>query len=409
MINFARIKSLVLILINLIFLIQVNIGQALIHEFNFDMCDLEDMQMNTTQPSQAFGNPICGCGPISEALYFDGANDIVLLDSVIKEVFVNDFTLSFYFWVEDTSKPYNIFSIKKSDCLDRDSTMAIRYVPISRSLEVDLIRTLGDRLTISTSLSESTCWHHFVLTKSGTNYSVFVDEDFVESKDQNTNYTFSDTSSVFLGFSPCTSTGDDLFSGRIDELLIYDEAFNVNRLENLNLNSDQIITEDMTLFEGSGIQIETGGTCANNFSWNPTTGLDDPNALEPFISPPESTEYILTMNHGSCQVMDTIFLNVITEEQLNCDQLLLPKAFTPNGDNLNDFYGISNDFIVEELEYLRIFDRWGALIFESNSVDVKWDGSFKGKPMNPALFVYKVKYICQGQEKLSVGSFSILR
>ncbi len=407
--KFCLIKPYVFIVLISMFLVQESVSQTLIHEFNFDSCILDDAQMNATVPTSSFGNPFCDCGPSGDAVYFDGTGDMLLLDSVVKEAFVNDFTLSFYFWVEDTNKPYNIFSIKKSECLDRDSTMAIRYIPISRTIEVDLIRTLGDRLSITAEVSEDRCWHHLALTKSGTNYSLFLDQDFIESKDQFTNYTFSDTSSVFIGFSPCTSTSESLFTGRIDELLIYDQAFNVNNLNSLNLNTDQIITENMTLFTGEGVQIETGGTCSNNFSWNPTVGLDDPNALEPFIIPPESTEYVLSINHGSCQVMDTIFLNVITEEQLDCDQLLLPKAFTPNGDNLNDEYGISNDFIVDELSYLKIFDRWGALVFETNNVDVKWDGSFKGEPMNSAMFVYKAKYICQGEEKLSVGSFSILR
>jgi len=384
-------------------------AQTLIHEYNFDMCDLNDVQMNAVIPSQAFGNPACDCGPNGDALYFDGLGDYVELDSIVKDVFIGDFTLSFYFWVENSNRPYNLFSIKKDDCIDRDSTMAIKYTPLSRTIEVDLIRNLGDRLTIFAPLSESSCWHHLVFTKSGTNYSLFLDDEFVESKDQNRNYTYSDTSAVYLGYSPCTAGTENLFNGRIDELRLYDQAFDVNSLAALNLSTDQIITESTTLFAGEGIQIEAGGTCANNFSWTPVAGLDDPSLLEPFITPPESTEYILSMDHGSCRVSDTLFLNVITEDQLDCDQLLLPKAFTPNGDNLNDTYGISNDFIVEELSYLKIYDRWGALVFETNNVDVQWDGSFKGKPMNPAMFVYKAKYICQGTEKLSVGSFSILR
>jgi len=393
----------------LLFVSQFSDGQTLIHEYNFDMCDLEDAQMNATVASQVFGDPTCDCGPSGDAVYFDGIGDFIELDSVVKDAFISDFTLSFYFWVENSNRPYNIFSIKKSDCIDRDSTMAIRFIPISRTIEVDLIRNLGDRLTISTRLPASQCWHHLVLTKSGTNYSLFLDEEFVESKDQNTNYTYSDTSAVFLGYSPCLNSTDNLLNGRVDELLIYDQAFDVNNLANLNLNPDGIITEDMTLFIGDGVQVETGGTCGNNFNWTPSDGLDDPSALEPFITPLQSTQYILSIDHGSCAVNDTLFLNVITEEELDCDQLLLPKAFTPNGDNLNDTYGISNDFIVEDLEYLRIFDRWGALVFETNNTDVQWDGSYKGKPMNPAMFVYKAKYICQGQEKLSVGSFSILR
>ena len=383
--------------------------QTPVYDFSFSDCTADDQQMSGIVPSIITGSPNCVCGPIDNALSFDGTNDYIELDSTVKDIFKSDFTMSLYFWVEDSNSPYNIFSVVKSSCVDRDSTMTIRYIPVSGILEVDFIKNLGDRLSMNMPLDENVCWHHLVLTKSGTSYSVYLNERFIETLDFNTSYEQSDTSAVFIGYSSCISTSDDLFRGRIDALQFYDQAFTLTEQSFLNISPDQILTENTTLFEGDGVQVLTGGTCTSNFSWTPTTGLDNPTALEPFITPTESTVYALNIDHGTCSVVDSLTLNVITDEELDCDELLLPKAFSPNGDNLNDTYGISNTFIIEELEYFRIFDRWGSLIFETDTVDAGWDGSYRGIPMNPATFVYKAKYTCLGNEKLAVGSFTILR
>ncbi|MCH8330978.1 MAG: gliding motility-associated C-terminal domain-containing protein [Bacteroidetes bacterium] len=65
----------------------------------------------------------------------------------------------------------------------------------------------------------------------------------------------------------------------------------------------------------------------------------------------------------------------------------LPTAFTPNNDGENDelkmfFAGIL------ELEILRIYNRWGELVFETNNLEDTWDGTFRGKPQDTGTYVY---------------------
>ena len=59
--------------------------------------------------------------------------------------------------------------------------------------------------------------------------------------------------------------------------------------------------------------------------------------------------------------------------------ILVPKAWSPNGDGHNDKL---QPFTVniKELKYFRIFNRWGQLVFETNSIGQGWDGIFKGQP-----------------------------
>ncbi len=67
----------------------------------------------------------------------------------------------------------------------------------------------------------------------------------------------------------------------------------------------------------------------------------------------------------------------------------VPNSFTPDGNGVNDFfkgYGTS----IKEYE-MRIFDRWGAAIFTTNSYDLPWDGKSGSNPAQSDVYVYKIK------------------
>ena len=66
----------------------------------------------------------------------------------------------------------------------------------------------------------------------------------------------------------------------------------------------------------------------------------------------------------------------------------LPNAFTPNGDGLNDTFGVE----VQGLRsmQLRIFDRWGQLVFEADDPNQRWDGSVGGKLGQNGVYAYQL-------------------
>ncbi|MBL1233604.1 MAG: PKD domain-containing protein [Flavobacteriales bacterium] len=67
----------------------------------------------------------------------------------------------------------------------------------------------------------------------------------------------------------------------------------------------------------------------------------------------------------------------------------IPNAFTPDGDNTNDYFTIKGYGIIQ-LETL-IFDRWGEIVFNSIELEPKWNGVYKGKLVKTDVYVYKVK------------------
>ncbi len=91
----------------------------------------------------------------------------------------------------------------------------------------------------------------------------------------------------------------------------------------------------------------------------------------------------------------------------------IPNAFTPNGDGLNDYFMIQGEGFragrgIKEFK-ISIFDRWGAEIYSSNSIDFKWDGTYNGKPAPIGVYVYKVFIEGYDRQKIEMnGTVTII-
>ena len=120
-------------------------------------------------------------------------------------------------------------------------------------------------------------------------------------------------------------------------------------------------------------------------------------------------EYSVSYNYEGCTQSDTILLKVQDPNSLNCNNLLLPNAFTPNGDNLNDSYGISTIILTESNVLFEIFDMHGAKIFSTTNPEEKWDGSLHGQAAPPGVYMYKIKYTCNGEKYSKAGSVNLIR
>ncbi len=66
----------------------------------------------------------------------------------------------------------------------------------------------------------------------------------------------------------------------------------------------------------------------------------------------------------------------------------IPDAFTPNGDGINDTFGISGEAVKDFT--MKIYNRWGELVFESADASRQWDGSFKGQIVPQGVYVYQL-------------------
>ena len=86
--------------------------------------------------------------------------------------------------------------------------------------------------------------------------------------------------------------------------------------------------------------------------------------------------------------------------------MFIPDAFTPNGDGINDLFGVKGEGL--QNFSMRIFNRWGELVFESHNPRQQWDGNYEGKPVQTDTYVYQL--IASGLgSKEKTGSVTLIR
>ena len=87
----------------------------------------------------------------------------------------------------------------------------------------------------------------------------------------------------------------------------------------------------------------------------------------------------------------------------------IPTAFTPNNDGLNDVFRISGLKFQKLLDF-RVFNRWGQVIFQTNSIEKGWDGTFNGHPQDMGTYVYEITVAHpDGTRKTYKGSVTLIR
>lgn len=88
--------------------------------------------------------------------------------------------------------------------------------------------------------------------------------------------------------------------------------------------------------------------------------------------------------------------------------LYVPNSFTPNGDGINDVFGVHGEGM--KSFSMNIYNRWGQLIFEANSVNQTWDGTFDGSLAPNGSYVYHiVTSPTDGRTKVKKGSVLLYR
>ncbi len=92
---------------------------------------------------------------------------------------------------------------------------------------------------------------------------------------------------------------------------------------------------------------------------------------------------------GSCfELQDSIHLSFV-----DCDtcSFIMPNAFSPNGDGLNDYYRIKSACAFESYDLI-IYNRWGQVLFSGKQPEQAWDGRFNGEFCPSGIYIYRLRY-----------------
>jgi gliding motility-associated-like protein len=109
-------------------------------------------------------------------------------------------------------------------------------------------------------------------------------------------------------------------------------------------------------------------------------------------------------NEGGCSAIDSADVCVFAEKTL-----WVPNAFTPNGDGKNEVF-LTRGIGVEEFRMM-IFNRWGQKLFESESMEIGWDGTYQGEKVENDVYTYLIIYrdITSKETKYAKGVVAVVR
>ncbi len=158
---------------------------------------------------------------------------------------------------------------------------------------------------------------------------------------------------------------------------------------------------DQFINEGDVVQLN-GQTSATTYSWTPTYGISNDSILNPFVNPTSTTVYMLTATQGNCTLQDYVTITVV-------NQLFFPNTFSPNGDGANDTWEILGIEKYPDAQ-LKIFSRWGQVVFESSGYtkEKSWNGEGKLGPLNESVYYYEIA-LRDAEKQVLRGSITLIR
>ncbi|HWB62635.1 MAG TPA: gliding motility-associated C-terminal domain-containing protein [Chitinophagales bacterium] len=144
-----------------------------------------------------------------------------------------------------------------------------------------------------------------------------------------------------------------------------------------------------------------------SYAWYPYEGLSCIDCPNPVVTTYYPMEYKLTVSmqkaNATCYGYATLHANV--------DQavpIYIPNAFSPNGDGNNDEFKVYGEAI--KAFDMKIFDRWGEMVYSSNNALTGWDGSYKGEPAPQGIYTYQLTIVLLDNVTIhKMGSLTLLR
>ncbi|MCE3294455.1 MAG: hypothetical protein K0R65_169 [Crocinitomicaceae bacterium] len=342
---------------------------------------------------------------VSGPLQLSASNDTTLCSYDAIELVANSFgTSSDFHWSSNSS-----FTDTLNSSL-QDSTLLINPQNQVQTYYVRLANP-GCELTDSVTVRVTSAGHQ--LTGSGP---VCEGEDFIVNAINNSPFTFTynwrPASLIKTQLSPSsvsavtdqpaylyvdvTASNGCIFT---DSILV--EVSPVNSLAVNALASDTVV------ISGTEVTLSAFPAGSYTYQWSPANGVDDPDAQQTSAIINQTTTFTVQVTDGLCTATDTVSILCVTSE-CKPPYVYVPNAFSPNEKGKNELFYVRGPQIESML--LRVYNRWGELVFESTDPKNGWDGTFKSRKLDPDVFDYYLEVTCVGgNSEIIKGNITILK
>jgi gliding motility-associated-like protein len=168
--------------------------------------------------------------------------------------------------------------------------------------------------------------------------------------------------------------------------------------------------QEIALGEVVTIRLNNLSGSLATINWDPApVGCD--NCTQWQDKPALNTTYTVTVTDElGCTATASADLIVRTEVNI-----FFPNALSPNGDGANDRFTLYDGGVIELVEVLRIFDRWGNVVFErqdmaANDPSLGWDGTSRGQAVTPGVYLYQAEIrLSNGALRTFTGEINLIR
>ena len=389
-----------------------------------DFINTEDHIITITSPSVNLGNDTTLCNGASLLLEVTNSNATFVWQDLSTS---NTFSTSYegIYWVE----------IMEFNCLANDSIL-IDIIDLELSLGNDTILCFGEELLLdATTDSASYYWQdasseNTLLATANGSYWVGIYQSICSFRDS-IHLTINPqiTASISGGDSICvgdvfenaqiTATGLGPFAieytnGIANENLYGEEPFDINIVEEgvysivsiVGANNcegtifgqvEYVLIQDPTAdfyMESNEVFIDNTDITFENYSLNQS--FSNWSFGDGYFSQ-DNAPYISHIYND----VETYHIELIVQNEFGCAdttsqslivrpiQYFVPNAFTPNDqNNSNDYFGLVSDKI--QSYNMMVFDRWGAMVYESDAIENQWDGTVNGIAGQSGVYTYKM-------------------
>jgi len=149
----------------------------------------------------------------------------------------------------------------------------------------------------------------------------------------------------------------------------------------------------------------------NVYTWSPSADLTCTACPDPMSHAIDSfyTYTVSVIDEYGCESTDSMRITTF-----DIAHVYIPNAFTPNGDGINDFFQIFGPgvtVVYMPVFNVKVFDRWGEMVYESSDPDFRWDGSYRGVVLPSDVYVYEMYFSLVGNAdgQHHKGSVTIIR
>ncbi len=353
-------------------------------------------------------------------------------------------TNSLSVYVSPATSTQYILSAINSLCISRD-TVSIAVIPKPLvNIGADTLLCSGSTILLNAQNPGATyLWNNgistqtIVVSEEGV-YTVIVDDgncqaiDSITIKVKKNNFTLTP-----LQYSICenatfqlTAAGGDVYkwltgAGALNHssatlirtadssevfYVVISEAF-CGYTDTLAANVTVIKSPDIQITQSNAINCVNptailNATGAVKYNWLPSNDIKKVSYNQATVAPKGAGWFYVTGENASgCNSKDSIYVEPSYNDGA---PVFIPNAFTPNNDGVNDCFGVINIGNYDLFE-LRIFNRWGELVFMSKNASDCWNGIYKGIKQPAGVFVYeaKIKGVCG--EYYKKGTVTLIR